>query len=67
MKRLGTVSEWRVCHADLGWMVWITLHSEQGSLLLVWNCICFEVFVPPKMDSNRKSKGTLKVELFGLP
>lgn len=43
MKRLGTVSEWRVCHADLGWMVWITLHSEQGSLLLVWNCICFGI------------------------
>lgn len=41
MKRLGTVNEWRVCRVDLGWMVWITLRSEQGSLLLVWNCICW--------------------------
>lgn len=43
MKRLGTVSEWRVCRVDLGWMVWITLRSQQGSLLLVWNCICFGI------------------------
>ena len=43
MKHLGTVNEWRVCCADFGWMVWVTLRREQGSLFLIWNCICFGI------------------------
>ena len=29
--------------ADFGWMVWVTLRREQGSLFLIWNCICFGI------------------------